>query len=114
MISDTGKLSQARVWYNDNGVIKKVKKIYFNNGSDIKVNINYGGQQIGVKIKDLPSSSGIKKEDLLIVEDEESTKKCTIQQLDTALGISALKQKFDSLGLSVDEEGYIVQEVEDE
>lgn len=43
MISDTGKLSQARVWYNDNGVIKKVKKIYFNNGSDIKVNINYGG-----------------------------------------------------------------------
>ena len=43
MISDTGKLSQARVWYNYNGVIKKVKKIYFNNGSDIKVNINYGG-----------------------------------------------------------------------
>lgn len=43
MIFDTGKLSQARVWYNDNGVIKKVKKIYFNNGNDIKVNINYGG-----------------------------------------------------------------------
>lgn len=43
MISDTGKLSQAKVWYNDNGVIKKVKKIYFNNGSDIKANINYGG-----------------------------------------------------------------------
>lgn len=43
MISDTGKLSQARVWYNDNGVIRKVKKIYFNNGNDIKVNINYGG-----------------------------------------------------------------------
>lgn len=43
MISDTGKLSQAKVWYNDNGVIKKVKKIYFNNGKDIKVNINYGG-----------------------------------------------------------------------
>lgn len=62
----------------------------------------------------MPSSSGIKKEDLLIVEDEESTKKCTIQQLDNALGISALKQKFDALGLSVDEEGYIVQEVEDE
>lgn len=62
----------------------------------------------------MPSSNGIKKEDLLIVEDEESTKKCTIQQLDTALGISALKQKFESLGLSVDEEGYIVQEVENE
>ena len=62
----------------------------------------------------MPSSSGIKKEDLLIVEDEESTKKCTIQQLDTALGISVLKQKFNSLGLSIDEEGYIVQEVENE
>lgn len=43
MISDTGKLSRAKVWYNDNGVIKKVKNIYFNNGNDIKVNINYGG-----------------------------------------------------------------------
>lgn len=62
----------------------------------------------------MPSSNGIKKEDLLIVEDEESTKKCTVQQLDTALGISELKQKFDSLGLSVDEEGYICQEVDDE
>lgn len=61
----------------------------------------------------MPSSSGIKKENLLIVEDEESTKKCTVQQLDTALGISELKQRFDSLGLSVDEEGYIVQEVEE-
>lgn len=62
----------------------------------------------------MPSSNGIKKENLLIIEDEESTKKCTVQQLDTALGISALKQRFDALGLSVDEEGYIVQEVEDE
>ena len=62
----------------------------------------------------MPSSSGIKKEDLLIVEDEESTKKGTVQQLDTALGISVLKQKYDSLGLSVDENGYIVQEVENE
>ena len=62
----------------------------------------------------MPSSSGIKKENLLIVEDEESTKKCTVQQLDMALGISALKQKFNSLGLSIDENGYIVQEVENE
>lgn len=62
----------------------------------------------------MPSSSGIKKENLLIVEDEESTKKCTVQQLDTALGSSALKQEFASLGLSIDEEGYIVQEVENE
>ena len=43
IIYDTGKLRQAKVWYNDNGVIKKVKKIYFNNGNDIKVNVNYGG-----------------------------------------------------------------------
>ena len=43
IIHDTNKLSQAKVWYNDNGVIKKVKKIYFNNGNDIKENINYGG-----------------------------------------------------------------------
>ena len=43
IIHDTKKLSQAKVWYNDNGFIKKVKKIYFNNGNDIKVNINYGG-----------------------------------------------------------------------
>lgn len=62
----------------------------------------------------MPSSSGIKKENLLIIEDGESTKKCTVQQLDTTLGISALKQKFDSLGLSIDKEGYIVQEVENE
>lgn len=62
----------------------------------------------------MPSSNGIKKEDLLIVEDEESTKKCTVQQLDMALGISELKQGFDSLGLSIDENGYIVQEVENE
>ena len=62
----------------------------------------------------MPSSNGIKKEDLLIVEDEESTKKCTVQQLDTALGVSTLKQKLDLLGLCIDEEGYIVQEVENE
>ena len=62
----------------------------------------------------MPSSNGIKKEDLLIVEDEESTRKCTVQQLDTALGVSTLKQKLDLLGLSIDEEGYIVQEVENE
>lgn len=62
----------------------------------------------------MPSSNGIKKENLLIVEDEEGTKKCTVQQLDTALGISALERKFDSLGLSIDENGYIVQEVENE
>lgn len=69
---------------------------------------------MGVRIDDLPSVEQVSENDLIIVQDTRATKKCTIQQLDTALGISALKQKFDALGLSVDEEGYIVQEVEDE
>lgn len=69
---------------------------------------------MGIRIDDLPSIEQISESDLIIVQDTKATKKCTIQQLDTALGISALKQKFDALGLSVDEEGYIVQEVEDE
>lgn len=69
---------------------------------------------MGIRIDDLPSVEQVSENDLIIVQDTKATKKCTIQQLDTALGISALKQKFDSLGLSVDEEGYIVQEVEDE
>lgn len=69
---------------------------------------------MGIRIDDLPSVEQISKSDLIIVQDTKATKKCTMQQLDAALGISALKQKFDSLGLSVDEEGYIVQEVEDE
>lgn len=43
IVRHTKELTQAKVWYNDNGVIKKVKKIYFNDGNDIKVNINYGG-----------------------------------------------------------------------
>lgn len=69
---------------------------------------------MGIRIDDLPSVEQVSENDLIIVQGTKATKKCTIQQLDTALGISALKQKFDSLGLSVDEEGYIVQEVEDE
>lgn len=69
---------------------------------------------MGIRIDDLPSVEQVSENDLIIVQDTKATKKCTIQQLDTALGISALKQKFDALGLSVDEEGYIVQEVEDE
>lgn len=69
---------------------------------------------MGIRIDDLPSVEQVSENDLIIVQGTKATKKCTIQQLDTALGISALKQKFDALGLSVDEEGYIVQEVEDE
>lgn len=40
----------------------------------------------------MPKSNGIKKEDLLIVEDTEETKKGTVQQLDEALGVSELKK----------------------
>lgn len=69
---------------------------------------------MGIRIDDLPSVEQVSENNLIIVQDTKATKKCTIQQLDTALGISALKQKFDALGLSIDEEGYIVQEVEDE
>lgn len=45
----------------------------------------------------MPSSNGIKKEDVLIVEDTEGTKKGTVQQLDEALGVSKLKEDLDNL-----------------
>lgn len=69
---------------------------------------------MGIRIDDLPSVEQVSESDLIIVQDTKATKKGTIKQLDTALGINALKQRFDSLGLSIDEEGYIVQEVENE
>ena len=68
---------------------------------------------MGVRIQELPETTGIKKEDVLIVEDGQGTKKGTVQQLDEALGVSQLKEEFEALGLSVDEEGYIVQEVQE-
>lgn len=68
---------------------------------------------MGVRIAELPSSKGISKTDLIIVQDNEATKQGTIQQLDDSLGVSRLKEEFESLGLSVDEEGYIVQEVQE-
>lgn len=68
---------------------------------------------MGVRIAELPSSKGISKTDLIIVQDNEATKKGTIQQLDDSLGVSMLSKKFEALGLSVDEEGYIVQEVQE-
>lgn len=40
----------------------------------------------------MPSSNGIKKEDLLIVEDTSGTKKGTVQQLDEVLGVSKLNK----------------------
>lgn len=68
---------------------------------------------MGVKIAELPSSKGISKTDLIIVQDNEATKQGTIQQLDDSLGVSRLIEEFEALGLSVDEEGYIVQEVQE-
>lgn len=67
---------------------------------------------MGVRIAELPSSKGISKTDLIIVQDNEATKQGTIQQLDDSLGVSRLREEFEALGLSVDEEGYIVQEVQ--
>ena len=68
---------------------------------------------MGVRIAELPSSKGISKTDLIIVQDNESTKQGTIKQLDDSLGVSRLREEFEALGLSVDEEGYIVQEVQE-
>lgn len=68
---------------------------------------------MGVRIAELPSSKGISKTDLIIVQDNEATKQGTIQQLDDSLGVSELREQFEALGLSVDEEGYIVQEVQE-
>lgn len=49
---------------------------------------------MGIQIKELPETSGIKKEDLLIVEDTDGTKKGTVQELDDALGVSQLKEEL--------------------
>lgn len=68
---------------------------------------------MGVRIQELPETTGINKEDLLIVEDGQGTKKGTVQQLDDFLGVSRIREEFKALGLSVDEEGYIVQEVQE-
>ena len=68
---------------------------------------------MGVRIAELPSSKGISKTDLIIVQDNEATKQGTIQQLDDSLGVSRIKEEFEALELSVDEEGYIVQEVQE-
>lgn len=68
---------------------------------------------MGVRIQELPETTGISKADLIIVQDNEATKQGTIQQLDDSLGVSMLRKEFEALGLSVDEEGYIVQEVQE-
>ena len=68
---------------------------------------------MGVRIAELPSSQGISKTDLIIIQDNEATKQGTVKQLDDSLGVSRLREEFEALGLSVDEEGYIVQEVQE-
>ena len=52
---------------------------------------------MGVRIQELPETTGINKEDLLIVEDGQGTKKGTVQQLDEALGVSQLKEDLSYL-----------------
>lgn len=51
---------------------------------------------MGVRIAELPSSEGISKTDLIIVQDNEATKQGTIQQLDDSLGVSKLKEEFEA------------------
>lgn len=51
---------------------------------------------MGVRIQELPETTGIKKEDLLIVEDGQGTKKGTVQQLDETLGVSQLKEDLSN------------------
>ena len=52
---------------------------------------------MGVRIQELPETTGIKKEDVLIVEDGQGTKKGTVQQLDETLGVSQLKEDLGDL-----------------
>lgn len=56
---------------------------------------------MGVRIQELPETTGINKEDVLIVEDGQGTKKGTVQQLDEALGVSQLKEDLDYLETTV-------------
>lgn len=51
---------------------------------------------MGVRIQELPETTGIKKEDVLIVEDGQGTKKGTVQQLDETLGVSQLKEDLSN------------------
>ena len=59
---------------------------------------------MGVRIQELPATSGIKKEDVLIVEDGQGTKKGTVQQLDETLGVSQLKEDIANIGNPTDEQ----------
>lgn len=56
---------------------------------------------MGIKINELPATPGINKEDVLIVEDGQGTKKGTVQQLDEALGVSQLNKDLGELNKDV-------------
>lgn len=56
---------------------------------------------MGVRIQELPETTGINKEDLLIVEDGQGTKKGTVQQLDESLGVSQLKEDLVEQGKNI-------------
>lgn len=60
---------------------------------------------MGIKINELPETTGIKKEDVLIVEDTSGTKKGTVQQLDEALGVSKLNEALVNLNNRVGSDG---------
>ena len=42
LIQDRESLRTAKLWFNYNGKIKKIKKIYFNDKGTIKVHKNFG------------------------------------------------------------------------
>lgn len=76
-----------------------------------------------MKITELPNIEEPKSSNYLIVHDGVSTKKITLEQIQNLVNTEVLKrmeaieedlEKLNALGLSVDSEGYIVQEVEDE
>lgn len=62
---------------------------------------------MGVRIQELPETTGINKEDVLIVEDGQGTKKGTVQQLDEALGVSQLKEDLDDILIHDDNTNFI-------
>lgn len=74
---------------------------------------------MGRRIEDLPKATAIKGENLIIVEDTKSTNSGTMAQVSKFVAddnkLEQLKNdiqgKNADLGLSVDSEGYIVQEV---
>lgn len=68
---------------------------------------------MGIRIAELPDSDTLSDTDLSIVQDNTSTKKATLGQMKKHFNQEVL-DILNDLGLSVDDDGYIVQEVEDE